>query len=322
MPPTFDWRLGGFFLLGLLSLLLLMGSALLWWQARARHSPRLDPGRPVAVARVDVRQARHWLSASPRLDHWLARWPGIRTYEHWLRQTGWPLSCAEALLGSLGLGLLVWLLAGLLRLPLGASVLAGLGAALLVQALLQGQRLRRLRQLEAQLPDALSLMARSMQAGHAFSSALQIAAQESPQPMARELRGVFSEIQYGESPPEALSHWAERVAGGDVRIFVVAVRIQSETGGNLAELLHQTAALIRARQKLHGTVRVLSAEGRLSAWILTTLPFALAGLLSAVNPGFMAQLWTDPIGQRLMAGVGLLMAVGMLWMWRLVRLNF
>lgn len=322
MPPSLDYSLWGFFVLGLLSLLCLMAGVALWWQARARRSPRLDAAGPgLATGTRLLQPTRHWLSASPRLDQLLSHWPGITAYERWLRQTGWPLSAAEALLGSLGLALLTTLLAGLLRLPLDLSLLAGLGAALLVQAVLHTRRQRRLQQLERQLPDALSLMARSLQAGHAFASALQIAAQESPQPMGRELRGVFSEIRYGASATEALGHWAEHVAGHDVRIFVIAVRIQNETGGNLAELLHQTAALIRERQKLRGTVRVLSAEGRLSALILGILPFALAGLLSAINPGFMAQLWTDPIGLQLLSLVGLLMAIGALWMWRLVRLS-
>jgi len=139
--------------------------------------------------------------------------------------------------------------------------------------------------------------------------------------MSEELRPVFNEIQYGESPNEALRHWAERVAGEDVRIFVIAVRIQSETGGNLAELLHQTAALIRQRQKLRGTVRVLSAEGRISALVLTLLPFGLAGLLTTLNPGFMAQLWTTLTGQRLLTLALLQMGLGVLWMWRLVRVQ-
>lgn len=325
MPSPIDHRLWGFFLLGLLSLLLMMGGLALWWQARARRPHRLHAAgtrRPQPAIQSGLRRRQHWLGASPWLDRRLAHVPGLAAYERWLQQTGWPLSTTEAVLGSLGLALLALLLAALLHLPLALSLLAGLGAAALVQAVLMGQRQRRLQQLERQLPDALALMARSMQAGHAFSSALQIAAQESPQPMGRELRGVFSEIQYGESPTEALGHWAERVAGHDVRIFVIAVRIQSETGGNLAELLHQTAHLIRERQKLRGVVRVLSAEGRLSALILTSLPFALAGLLSAINPAFMAQLWTDPIGVRLLSLIGALMVLGMFWMWRLVRLSF
>ena len=324
MPPLFDLRYWGFFVLGLLSLLLLMGAVLLWWQNRhmARSSERL-PGASPAPRSGTGRQDRalRWLSVSPRVAQLLARLPGIGRYDRLLQQTGWPLGRAEALAGSAVLAVGALLLATLARIPLPLALLTAGAATLALQATLVYRRNHRAAQLERQLPDALSLVARSMQAGHAFSSALQIAAQESPSPMGNELRSVFNEIQYGESPNEALSHWAERVAGEDVRIFVIAVRIQSETGGNLAELLHQTAALIRERQKLRGTVRVLSAEGRISALVLTLLPFGLAGLLTSLNPEFMSQLWTHPLGLRLLGVALVLMAMGMLWMWRLVRVQ-
>ena len=324
MPPLYDLRYWVFFVLGLLSLLLLMGALLQWWRQRtlARSSERLPGAAPVprqGMGRPD--RLIRWLGVSPAMAQRLARLPGIERYEHLLQQTGWPLGSAEALSGSAALAVGTLLLATLARMPLPLALLAALAAALALQAALLWQRNHRAAKLEQQLPDALSLVARSMQAGHAFSSALQIAGQESPAPMGEELRSVFNEIQYGESPNEALSHWAERVAGEDVRIFVIAVRIQSETGGNLAELLHQTAALIRQRQKLRGTVRVLSAEGRISALVLTLLPFGLAGLLTTLNPSFMAQLWTTPTGERLLTLALLQMGLGVLWMWRLVRVQ-
>ena len=326
---TMDLRYWSFFALGLVSLLLLMAGLVLWWQARLlQRSQQRLPGwraRPrtpfTATTATAYSRSSRWLSASPRLEQLLARLPAIDRYDRFLQQTGWPLSSAEAVLGSIALACAVLTLGALLGLATGLAGVIALGAVLAGQATLVWQRQRRARQLERQLPDALSLIARSMQAGHAFSSALQIAAQEIPAPMGRELRGVFSEIQYGESVNEALGHWAERVAGEDVRIFVIAVRIQSETGGNLAELLQQTAALIRERQKLRGTVRVLSAEGRISALLLTVLPFALGAMLTALNPQFMAQLWTDPLGQRLLGLALGLMALGVLWMWRLVRVQ-
>ncbi len=324
MTPWTDIRYWSFLALGLLSLLLFMGGVALWWHshARARSSQRLPHwSSPGATRPASAGRAGRWLGASPRLQQWLTKLPGIERYDLFLQQTGWPLSSAEVVAGGVALSLGVLLLASLLGLPSGLAILAALGALLSAQATLTWRRNHRAAELERQLPDALSLVARSMQAGHAFSSALQIAAQECPAPMGTELRNVFSEIQYGESANEALSHWAERVAGQDVRIFVIAVRIQSETGGNLAELLHQTAALIRERQKLRGTVRVLSAEGRISALILTLLPFGLAGMLSILNPTFMAQLWTDPLGVRLLTLALGLMGLGMLWMWRLVRVQ-
>lgn len=322
---TMDIRFWGFFTLGLLSLMLVMGALALWWQTRTleRSEQRLPrwQARPSGSSTSQAQRSKRWLSASPRLEQLLDRVPGISHYELFLQQTGWPLSSAEAVLGSMVLAVGVLALGALLNAPWTFAWVAALTAVLAAQATLAWRRQHRASQLELQLPDALSLIARSMQAGHAFSSALQIAAEESPSPMGSELRGVFSEIQYGESANEALGRWAERVAGQDVRIFVIAVRIQSETGGNLAELLHQTAALIRERQKLRGVVRVLSAEGRISAVVLTLLPFVLAALLTALNPAFMSQLWTDPMGQRLLTVALALLGFGTLWMWQLVRVR-
>ena len=111
------------------------------------------------------------------------------------------------------------------------------------------------------------------------------------------------------------------MASSDLRFFVVAVLIQLETGGNLTEILKSLAALIRDRQRIAGTVRVLTAEGRLSAWILGLLPFGLAGILSVVNPDFISKLWTDPLGIRMLQVSLSLMAIGVWWMWCMVRVE-
>jgi len=114
---------------------------------------------------------------------------------------------------------------------------------------------------------------------------------------------------------------AARVPVTDLRFFVIAVSIQRETGGNLAELLDKLGMLIRARFKLLGTIRVLSAEGRLSAWILSLLPFVLVVLINLVNPKFMSILWTDPAGIYLIGGGLILMTVGIFWMWRIIKIR-
>jgi len=171
------------------------------------------------------------------------------------------------------------------------------------------------------LPDALDLMARSMQAGHAFTSALQVAANDCAPPLSHELRAVFEEISFGVGTTQALQALSDRVASDDVRYFVVAVVIQSETGGNLAEVLKTTAQLIRERKKIMGVVRVLSAEGRISAVILSILPFALAALMSLLNPGFISKLWKDPMGLQLVYFSLVLMGMGILWMWKMIQIR-
>lgn len=254
-------------------------------------------------------------------DRGLQTLPGVAAFDHFLLQTGLAISLAQAVALAAGLVLLGLALGASLGWPMLLSLVVAMLGPLLLIALLQHRRTLRMALISQALPDALDLMARSMQAGHAFTSALQVAAKDAPPPLSHELRTVFEEINFGISTTQALKALATRVDSDDVRYFVVAVIIQSETGGNLAEILKNTAHLIRERQKIAGIVRVLSAEGRISAVILSLLPFALAALMSLLNPGFISRLWTDPMGLQLVYVSLTLMAIGILWMWRLIQIR-
>ena len=175
--------------------------------------------------------------------------------------------------------------------------------------------------IEAQLPEVLDLIARAMQAGHAFTSALQMAANDAKPPLSGHLHKVFDEIHFGLDLRQAMSGLAERIDSDDIRFFVTAVLVQHDTGGNLADILKSTATLIRERQKIRGVIRVLSGEGRISAWILSLLPFALAGVLNLLNPEFMSALWTDLKGLQMLYVCGLMMLAGIVWMWGLIDIR-
>ena len=175
--------------------------------------------------------------------------------------------------------------------------------------------------MEQQLPDALDLMGRALRAGHAFPNAVQMVADEMKDPLAGEFRTVFDEVNYGVSVPDALMNLAIRIPSTDMRYFVIAVLIQRETGGNLAELLASISAIIRDRIKLLGQVRVMSAEGKLSAWILSCLPFAAALMIHLINPEFLAVLFTDSGGQKMLAAALTLMAIGILAMRNIIRIR-
>jgi tight adherence protein B len=251
----------------------------------------------------------------------LLRIPRVHLLDRFLLQSGTGLTVASFLAVAAALaagGSVAALLAGApaVFLPI-AALLPVLGWA----AYVQHKRRRRMHQIGMQLPDALDLMARAMQAGHAFSSALRLVGTDGPQPIAQEFMTVFDEINFGITFDKAMGNLASRVASGDLRFFVVAVLIQRDSGGNLAGILTSIAALLRDRQKLFGTIRVLSAEGRISAWILTLLPFILALAITLINRDFIALLWTDPAGVRLVAISLGLMLVGIWWMWRMVRIR-
>ncbi|NML15307.1 type II secretion system F family protein [Azohydromonas caseinilytica] len=198
---------------------------------------------------------------------------------------------------------------------------AGVAGAALPWLWLSRRRTQRLRRLEQQLPLALDLIGRALRAGHALPTAIKMVGEETSDPIAREFRQLSEETNFGMGLPEALTRLAQRVPLDDVRFFVIAVLIQRETGGNLAELLDNIASIVRARLKLLGQVRTLSAEGRLSSWILSALPFVMAAALNVVNPEFMQVLWTDPTGRKLVGGALVAMALGMLWMRKIIRIR-
>ena len=231
------------------------------------------------------------------------------------------ISPAELIAMSLALGAFGLFLPGLFGKPPIFGAALGLGLAVLPWWRVASRSSARAERIERQFPEALDLMGRSMRAGHALPSAIKMVADEMPEPLGRDFRILFDEMNYGVPTNEALMHLAERVPLPDVSYFVVAVMIQRETGGNLAELLDSISKIVRDRLKLLGEVRTLSAEGKLSAYILTALPFAVALLVNLVNPGFMAVLWTDPAGQ-MMVGVALfMMLLGILWMRSIIRIR-
>ncbi len=261
-------------------------------------------------------------SQVPFIDRVLLSVPGVQRLDQFVLQSGREWSVFRLLSGSLLAGLLVfsalwtWLLQPwLLALTIGTAATA---MPWLYLARLRSQRLAKL---EVQLPEALDLMGRALRSGHAFSSALQMVGDEMPDPIASEFRAVHDEVNFGVSLQQALTNLTERVPLTDLRYFVVSVLIQRDSGGNLTEVLGNLSRLIRERLKLLAKVRVLSSEGRLSAWILALMPFALAGLMNIFNPKFMSPLWTDPIGIDIVKYMLLLMAFGVLMLRAIVRIR-
>lgn len=315
-----------FVILGFLAVVLFLEGSYLAWNAykgpeaqRIAKRLRAMSGGLGSEASSLVKQ--RLLSQSPALERLLLQIPRVHHLDRLLVQSGLSLNVA----GFIGLTLTAagvgYLLAIFINLPAFTAVFIAVAAATLPFFYVLNAKQKRLDTIEQQLPDALDLMARAMLAGHAFPSALKMVGDEMSEPAAAEFRTVFDEINYGIPIQDALTNLATRVPSTDLRYFVISVLIQRETGGNLSELLGNISTLIRARLKLLGTVRVLSAEGRLSAQILTLLPFALAIVLNIVNPKFMRVLWTDPVGLQMVGGALVLMILGIFWMWRLIKIR-
>ena len=180
---------------------------------------------------------------------------------------------------------------------------------------------RRMKKLERQLPDALELIGRALRAGHAFSSGMSLAADEFEDPLGSEFGKALDEINFGVSVPDALKNLADRVDSPDLKYFVVSVIIQREAGGNLAEIMDKIGHIIRERFKLRGKIRVLSAEGRITAVILTAIPFLVIIALHFINPNYIHTLLTEPAGRIISAVAGFMMLTGILVMKRLIRIK-
>jgi tight adherence protein B len=206
-------------------------------------------------------------------------------------------------------------------LPFSISAVAALATGALPYLYVDRKRSKRLLQLERQLPDVADTLGRALRAGHSFPSAVGMVSTEFPQPMGGEFRITFDEINYGVPLNEALMNLAKRIPISDLRYFVIAVLIQRETGGNLAEVLDSIAFLIRERFKLFDKVRVLSAEGKMSAWVLGLLPFITAAAMLALNRPFLEVLWTDPVGLKVIGAMLVMMVVGVFLMRRIIKIR-
>lgn len=299
----------------------------MWWNARrGPEATRMERRLRAASAgghggeQVSILKQRV-LSRSEGMQKLLLAMPHVHSVDRLIVQSGVAITVGDLLLLTVLLGA-----AGLVGpLMLGRGWIFGVALAIVLAALpilyVLRARTKRMLRLETQLPDAIDLMARAMRAGHAFPNALKMVGDEMPDPIGGEFRTLFDEINYGVKLEDALLNLLERVPSTDLQYFVVALLIQRETGGNLAELMDNISAIVRARLKLMGEIRTLSAEGRLSAWILSLLPFATALLINLVNPRFMKVLWTDPTGLMLIYVALFMMAFGIWWMTRIIKIR-
>ena len=185
-----------------------------------------------------------------------------------------------------------------------------LGLGLLPYFSIRRVESRRARDFEAQFPDALDLVIRSLRAGHSLSAGLRMVGTELPDPVGGEFAQLADEVQLGLPLKQALLNMSERIESEDLPFFVTAIAIQQETGSNLAEVLENLSYVIRERFKVYGKVRALTAMGRASANLLVGWPLVMVGSLYMVNPDYIEPLWTTPQGHMMMLVSAVLVAIG------------
>lgn len=303
--------------------------SLFYW-FEASHRRKVLSERLSAIEELDVEEVNgvegeilkaEFLKKLPSYARILAGLSLVRTLHRYLRQAGLRISLSAFI--SLALGAAI--------LPPALLLAAGLSGQLcLLVGCISGSlpwivtsilRHRRLSKFEEQFPDSLEFLARAVRAGHAVTTVLEMIGEELPEPVASEYRQLHRQQNIGLPMSEALENFSRRVPLAEVRVFVAALQIQREAGGNLAEILDNLSTLIRERFRLQRQVKIHTAEGRMSMYILTAAPPITALLLYLSSPGYLDPLIYDPLGHRMIVGGLFLLFVGFLVINRITKIQ-
>jgi tight adherence protein B len=260
-------------------------------------------------------------SEVPLLNRLLSRVNIATRIDRRLRQADMKMPVGTFLLLSLALFSLGIVAGRILHWPIILSVVVGSALFAVPNIIVDIMRRRRLKRFINHFPEALEMFARSLRAGHSFTGAIQLVAQEMPDPIGSEFSKVFEEQNLGIPLRQALIGMTDRVDILDVKFFVTAILIQRETGGNLAEIIDKIAYVIRERFRVQGQLKIFTAQARVSAIILAFLPIGVAVLIGIFNPEYMKPLWFERTG-RIMTSVAVVMQVlGMLAIRKIIRIK-
>lgn len=293
-------------------------------QEHALLSDRLKAGTSKARAiRLSLlKEAKH-LSAVGPLNALLGRsskW--IEPMQRLIDQSGVRITLGQFVLASACLVLFTLLLVIKLTGQPLLGFVVGPAAGILPYAYLAWARTKRMRKFEEHFPEAIDLIARALRAGHTFPTGLLMAAEEIPDPVGAEFKTIYNEQNFGVPLPTAMRGFAQRVPVIDARFFVTAVLTQREAGGNLAEVLDNLAGVIRERFKVKRQVRVISAHGRMTGWVLAGLPPALALAFFIITPSHMQTLINDPLGVRMLVAAVVMQILGTFIIRKIVNIEY
>ena len=271
---------------------------------------------------------RHFLARLPFLRRFVAgaeeqaERRGLTTsIESALEQANLPLRPGEAIAAAVAVSIVAATLMGVVTTSLVYAAVGMVVALLLFAAFVQSVAARERKRFADQLPDTLNLVATSLRAGYSLLQAIEAVAQEASDPTAREFGRAVSEVRLGRSPTESLTDVSNRMSSVDFEWAVLAITIQREVGGNLAEVLQTASETMLQRNRLRREVKALTAEGRISAIVLGLMPVGLFGFLFVTNRGYITPLLESAWGIGSMIGSVLLLLVGVVWLNRIVRVD-
>ncbi|MGA2457895.1 MAG: type II secretion system F family protein [Terriglobales bacterium] len=291
-------------------------------QARVLRDRLATVQKPAEQAAPDMALLRdEVLSRIPAFDTFLRRSERVSLLQKTLAQGNLDVRAGNFLMlcavSALGLAVIAFI-AG------GNMIFGWVGALLgffIPYAYASHMRTKRFAKFEEKFPETIDTLARAVRAGHAFTTALEMIANEVSEPVAGEFRQLYEEQKFGLPVRDALLNLADRVPLVDVKFFVTAVMLQRETGGNLAEILDNLSYVIRERFKILRQVRVHTAQGRLTMALLMALPPTIVVLMLMINPGFIQPLFTDPLGHALIVGGITLQTMGYFVIRRIIRIQ-
>ena len=257
----------------------------------------------------------------PSLDRAVSKTSAGSWLNRLIEQSGTRTTVSAVLVMSVVGGVAAFFVAAMaVRVPLLPFV-AGLIGAVTPFGWLRHRRTARMKKFEEMFPEALDLLSRAIRAGHAFQTAMGMVADELKEPVGPEFKKTFDQQNFGLPLREALAGMAERMPLLDVRFFVTAVLIQRDTGGNLSEILDNLAHVVRERFKILRQVRVHTAHGRFTGYVLLALPAALGVVLSFINPEHMGLLFHEHLGQMLLLAAMILQTIGFIWIRQVIKIE-
>jgi tight adherence protein B len=255
------------------------------------------------------------------LEASLERLPVMESLAQKIEQAGHTILAHRLVMLAVGLGAMGAVLAWVFTRMPAAAALAAVALSVAPFIKINHDRAVRLLRIEEQLPDAIDVMRRALQAGHPFNASIKLVAEDMEAPIAREFELAFADVNYGNDVRRAMLGLLARVPSVTMMSLVTSVLVQRETGGNLTEILGQIANVVRGRFRFHRRVKTLSAEGRMSAWVLAMVPLIFFGAMFFVDPQYMPMLLNDPQGRSLIAFAVVWSSIGIYLIRRIIRIE-
>jgi tight adherence protein B len=259
-----------------------------------------------------------------RLTQWeqqLEELPWMQSLGNFIEQSGNTIPAYRLV----AISIILCIVFGLLTWQIGRAADLAVFMALIGVAIpffkINRDRSARFAKLEEQLPEAIDVIQRALKAGHPFNGTLKMVADDMDQPIAREFDLTFGDINYGNDLRRAMLGLLSRVPSVTMMAFVTSVLVQKETGGNLAEILRQISEVVRGRFRFARKVRTLSAEGRMSAWVLAMVPLILFGAMMFTNPDYLPVMYNDEMGQKMLTGAVIWASIGVLFIRKIIRID-